>query len=544
MKAKSNGEYIHVYDAFLHKESIKQIKGRFFNAEDKAWIVPLSTENAALLQLLGTELDDNLLELIKPDGAHGAEVQAAMRMPIRAAPYAHQISAFNYALGIYEGGSPGVAILADMGTGKSLMTIAVAGALFCGGKIKRLLVICPKSIVGVWEAEFAKFAEFDHTLAVLSGDGARKTDTLRHMTGCGLQIAVINYESAWRMESELLKWQPDMVVCDESSKIKNPQAKQSRAIHSLGKGAKYKAILTGTPITNSPLDFFSQYKFLDPLIFGNSFYSFRARYAIVGGYGKQQIIGYKNMPELVKKAHSIAYRIKIEDAVELPDKIDEIRAIDLERGARRIYENIDTESYAELMQGEVTTRNVLTRLLRLSQCTGGYIRDDVNGIVQEVSRAKLDALEDIFDECDEQGKKVVVFARFVPEIEAIERLLKKRKTDYSVIHGGITDRAEQVARFQENPNVKVFLGQLQTTGMGLTLTAANVAVFYSLDFSYANYEQSRARIHRIGQTQKCLYIHLVARGTVDEKIMTALKTKGDVARLMVDDYKKLTGGKV
>ena len=111
-----------------------------------------------------------------------------------------------------------------------------------------------------------------------------------------------------------------------------------------------------------------------------------------------------------------------------------------------------------------------------------------------------------------------------------------------MIHGGVTDRAEQVAKFQTDPEVKVFVGQLQTTGMGLTLTAASVAVFYSLDFSFANYEQSRARIHRIGQTQKCLYIHLVAKGTVDEKVMEALKHKGDVARLMVDDYKKLTGG--
>jgi len=394
----------------------------------------------------------------------------------------------------------------------------------------------------VWEAEFAKFAGFDYTAAVLEGDSGRKADTLRHITGAGLQVVVINYESAWRLEAELKRWQADMIVCDESSKIKNPQAKQAKALHNLGKAARYKAILTGTPITNSPLDFFSQYKFVDDSIFGLSFYSFRARYAIIGGYGNHQIIGYKKMSELVEKAHSIAYRIRLEDAVELPDKIDEIRAVELEKNARSIYDAIDRDSYAELMQGEVTTRNILTRLLRLSQCTGGYIRNDEGGDAQEVSRAKLDALEDILDECAEQDKKVVVFARFIPEIEAIERLLKKRGTGYSVIHGGITDRAEQVSRFQTEPDVKVFLGQLQTTGMGLTLTAANVAVFYSLDFSYANYEQSRARIHRIGQTQKCLYIHLVARGTVDEKVMEALRHKGDVARLMVDDYKKIIGG--
>lgn len=428
-----------------------------------------------------------------------------------------------------------------MGTGKTVITIAIVGTLYGLEKVKKMLVVCPKSIVGVWQAEFEKFAAYEYTLAVLEGDSLKKIDTLRHMTGARLQIVVVNYESAWRLEAELQKWDPDMIVCDESSKIKNPQAKQAKTLHKLGQKARYKAILTGTPITNSPLDFFSQYKFLDDSIFGLSFYRFRARYAIIGGYGNHQIIGYKNMAELVEKAHSIAYRIKLEDAVELPDKIDEVRSVELEKNARQLYDSIDKDSYAELMQGEVTARNVLTRLLRLSQCTGGFIRDDVDGIVQEVSRAKIDALEDIIDECEEQGKKVVVFARFIPEIEAIEKMLKKRKTEYSVIHGGIKDRAEQVERFQKDSNVKVFVGQLQTTGMGLTLTAASVAIFYSLDFSYANYEQSRARIHRIGQTKKCLYIHLVAKSTVDEKVMEALKHKASVAKIIVDDYKKLTG---
>lgn len=137
-----------------------------------------------------------------------------------------------------------------------------------------------------------------------------------------------------------------------------------------------------------------------------------------------------------------------------------------------------------------------------------------------------------------------MFARFVPEIEAIKAMLEKKKLGYRLIYGATKDRAEQVKDFQENPDVKVFVGQLQTTGMGLTLTAASVAVFYSLDFSYANYEQSRARIHRIGQKEKCLYIHLVAKNTVDEKIMNALKHKGDIAKLMVDDWRTLLHGKV
>jgi len=244
----------------------------------------------------------------------------------------------------------------------------------------------------------------------------------------------------------------------------------------------------------------------------------------------------------VQLAHSVAFRIRIDDAVELPEFVEEIRPVKLERKAQQIYDGIDKDSFAELMSGEVTARNVLTRLLRLSQCTGGFIRDDEGGVVQEVSRAKLEALEDIVDECMEQEKKVVVFARFVPEIDSIAKMLQKKKIGYALIKGEVTDRAQQVEAFQNDPDTKVFIGQLQTTGMGLTLTAGTVAVYYSLDFSYANYEQSRARIRRIGQKKRGVYIHLVCKDTIDEKVMAALKQKADVSKLLVDDYKKIIGG--
>ena len=431
--------------------------------------------------------------------------------------------------------SKGCAYLMDMGTGKTITTIAVAGTLYNTGNIKRLLVVSPKSIVQVWQQEFEKFAAFPYSIAVLDGDGNKKIDTIRHMNSFGLAVIVVNYESCWRLEAEIARWKPDMIVCDESSKIKNPQAKCSKALHRLGKASRYNLILTGTPITNSPLDFFSQYKFLDESIFGS-------KYAILGGYQNHQIIGYKHLAELVELAHSVAFRIRIDEAVELPEFVEEIRPVKLEKKAQQIYDGIDKDSFAELMSGEVTARNVLTRLLRLSQCTGGFIRDDEGGVVQEVSKAKLEALEDIIDECMEQGKKVVVFARFVPEIDSIAKMLQKKKIGYALIKGDVTDRAEQVDAFQNDPDTKVFIGQLQTTGMGLTLTAGTVAVYYSLDFSYANYEQSRARIRRIGQTKRGVYIHLVCKDTIDEKVMAALKQKADVSKLLVDDYKKLIGG--
>ena len=541
MYAVQSNETIRIYDSYLYKESIKEIDGRQYDAEDKCWVVPLSCENVATLSLIGCELDKTLAAMHKSRRDAFVAVCAHPKPRVKVKLFVHQQNAYDFALESFEK-SKGVALLADMGTGKSMMTIAITGTLEKDKGVKRMLVVCPKSIVGVWEDEFRKFADYKYALTVLDGTMEKKKAAFGFMNGQALQIIVVNYESCWRLESEITKWKPDLIVCDESSKIKNPSASQSKALHRLGRITKYNMILTGTPVTGSPLDFFSQYKFLNDKILGTSFYLFRSRYAVLGGYQNRMVIGYRHIAELVEKVHSVAFRIKIDDAVDLPPFIDETRIVPLEPQAQSIYKRIEKDCYAELSNGEVTARNVLTQLLRLSQCSGGFIRDDIKGEAEQVSSAKLDALEDILDACMDEGRKVVVFARFVPEIVGIEELLKKKQIGYSLIYGATTDRAEQVKKFQEDPNIKVFVGQLQTTGMGLTLTAANVAVFYSLDFSYANYEQSRARIHRIGQKEKCLYIHLVGKGTVDEKILHALKHKGDIANLMVDNWRELLSG--
>lgn len=543
MRAVRADNTIRIYDAYQYRESIREIEGRFYDADDKSWIIPLSAQNCHLLGILGAQLDDELKAVLKSQET--ANFKASVEHPkpmVKATLYEHQQRAYNFALDTLVR-SKGVAILADMGTGKSLMTIAIVGRLVQLGNIKRLLVVCPKSIVGVWEEEFKKFADYRYALSVLEGTLSKKREVFGFMQGTALQVIVVNYESCWRLEWEISKWKPDAIVCDESSKIKNPGTAQSKALHRLGKLTQYNVILTGTPVTNNPLDFFSQYKFLDEGVFGPSYFLFRNRYAIMGGFQNHQIIGYRNLAELVEKVHSIAYRIKIEDAVDMPPYVDEVRSISLEPKAQSIYRMIEQDCYAQLAEdSEVTAKNVLTQLLRLAQCTGGYIRDDSTGIVQKVSGVKLEALDDIIDSCMDENKKVVVFARFVPEIEAIEKLVKSKGLGYSLIYGSTKDRAEQVKQFQEDENVKVFIGQLQTTSMGLTLTAASVAVFYSLDFSYSNYEQSRARIYRIVQKATCLYIHLVCKGTVDEKLMAALQKKGDIAKLMVDDWRSMLSG--
>ena len=355
-----------------------------------------------------------------------------------------------------------------------------------------------------------------------------------------LLVAVINYEATWRLEEELVAWQPDMIICDESQRIKTPGARQSKAMARLGTIARYRMILTGTPVSQGPLDFYSQYRFLDRNIFGTSYYAFRARYALMGGYENRQVIGYQNLDDLVQKAHSVAFRCRKEDCLDLPEQIDQVLFCDLEKDARRVYDQLVRESVAELSEENIVMApNVLSRLLRLSQMTGGYLRVDEQTTL--VSKAKMGLLEETLDDLIEAGKKVVVFARFIPEIEAITKMLDKKKVAHGLIYGAtpMDARGGMVDAFQTDPEVKVFVAQIQTAGLGITLHAADTAIFYSLDYSFANYDQCRARIHRIGQKNNCTYIHLVANNTVDEKVLAALAEKKSLADQVVDNWREL-----
>ncbi len=535
---------------FIDKDKAKEIPGYRWVKTEKCWEYPLSIEIIKQIyeKFPGVETNQVASARIQDMFAKANNVQKAKLqgwkdatpikpMPIKVKPFQHQILGYNIGISI-----PNSALLMEMGTGKSLTAIAIAGRRYLDGEMKKLLVVCPTSIMFVWQDEFEKFADFPYSMLVLDGPVKRRIEKLQNFCGQGLQVAAINYEATWRMEDELRKWAPDMIIADESQRIKTPSAQQSKCLHKLGKIAKYKMILTGTPVTQGPLDFFSQYKFLDPGIFGNSYYAFRARYAVMGGYEGKQVVSYQNLPELIEKAHSIAFRVTKAEALDLPDQIDTIRYCELEPKAQRIYEQMRKECVAEL-EGEkvVTAANVLAKLLRLQQITGGFLGDG-KGRIEKVSGAKLSVLKEILEDIViDAGKKLVIFARFRPEIAAIEKLLQELNIKYECIHGDIDmgARGEKVKAFQTDPDTKVFVAQLQTAGLGITLTAADTAVFYSLDFSFANYDQARARLHRIGQKNNVTNIHLIMKGTVDTKVMGALKKKKNVADVVVDGWRKL-----
>ena len=440
-----------------------------------------------------------------------------------------------------------------MGTGKTLTSIATLGALHQAGKVHRVLVVAPSSVCDVWRREMNAQATFDHEVYVLLGTKAQRLKTLETLRsykgeeGGPLRMAVINYEAVWRdyILPELFDWAPDMIIADESQRIKSHDAAQSIAMHRLGDRAAYKMILSGTPVQNSAIDLYSQFRFLDPTVFGSNFYAFRNRYARMGGFGGKQIIGYQNVDELVRKTYSVAYRVTKAEALDLPEQTFENRYIMLGEDTLSLYKRLRREAVLELENGDtVTATSVLTKLLRLQQLTGGFLTTDEGGEPELISTEKATVLMEIVNDLKDAGQKVVIFARFTAEIDLIRSRLKAADVEYCILDGRtpMKDRGELVERFQKDPKVTAFVAQIQTAGLGITLHAASVAVYYSLDFNLANYSQSLARIHRIGQRHPVTYVHLLASGTVDEKVMAALDAKQDLANSIVNRWREALEG--
>lgn len=443
----------------------------------------------------------------------------------------------------------GFGLLFEMGCGKTLTAIAIAGAGYQMGKVERLLIVAPTSVVAVWPKELQEYAKFKYTCKTLLGEKKQRIkqiDDLLKFPFKALKVAVINYESTWRPEimEKLKEFDADMVIADESQRIKTYDAAQSKAMHELGDQARYKLILSGTPVQTAAIDIWSQYRFLDKTVFGDNFFKFRGRYAIMGGYGNKKIVGYKDLEGLIKKEHSIAFRVTKDEALDLPEQTFETRKIQFNQKEKNLYERIKKDSYAELDGGgHITATTVLTRLLRLQQLAGGFLVQDDAQKPQLVSRAKLDALADIIEDyVIGSGKKLVIFARFIAEVKAIMELADKvlpKELKQVAIYGDIKkeDRGDIVKQFQEDPKTVLFIGQIDTAGTGITLTAADTCVYYSKNFNYATYSQSLSRIHRIGQRNCCTYIDLEIEGTIDELISKALSRKEDMAKTVVDNWR-------
>lgn len=429
-------------------------------------------------------------------------------------PWTHQVEAFEFAKG-----KNGVMLAMDMGTGKSFTTVALCKE----HKAKKVLILCPLSVVNVWPREFEGFK----VVALDTGSVADKTTKAKQaltsaFIGDQPCVIVINYEASWRepFKAFAAKIQFDIVVLDESHRIKSPGGKASRnASQFVKQGCKIIA-LTGTPAPHSPADLYAQFRAINPEIFGTSFNRFKKRYAMMGGYQNYQIIGWRNQEEMKQKFDSVAITIKKEDALDLP----EINHVDipviLSQKARGIYDLIDREFWALVDEGHITASNALVKLLKLQQVTGGFIKDDDEKI-NLIDEAKKISLKDLLTDCN---KPAVVFCRFRQDIQNIREVCEELKLKHGEVSGEVKDLDE--ARFPLDKEVLVV--QIQAGGVGIDLSRASIGIYYSMGFSLGDYLQSLARLHRPGQRHKVTFYHLVATKTVDEKVYKALQQRAHV----------------
>jgi len=442
------------------------------------------------------------------------------------------------------------ALFMEMGTGKSKVAIDTIGALYKAKKISAALILAPKGVYDNWvKGEIPAHLPDDINRMIVrwTPSTAKKfQDEMKELVYepfDGLKVFVMNVEALSTPRGTkaaymfMVKNPANIMVEDESTTIKNRKATRTKNIMMLAKDAKYKRILTGSPVTKSPMDLYSQCMFLSPEALGfSSYYAFQNRYALVqkrkmGTRAFQEIVGYRRLDELNQRLDGFSNRILKEQCLDLPDKMYIRRDVELTDEQKRVYKQMKKLALAKLENGELaTTASVLTQIMRLQQICCGHLQPD-EGEIQALDNNRLRELLEITDEL--QGK-AIIWATYTHDIQQVANALRDRFGPEAVAtYYGATpqdERQEIVERFQEKDGpLRFFVGQPKTGGYGITLTAANTVIYYSNSYDLEIRLQSEDRAHRIGQSRKVTYIDLVSPDTIDEKVLKALRSKIDLA---------------
>ena len=459
-------------------------------------------------------------------------------------PYEHQKDALKKCYN-----KEAFAIFAEMGTGKTKIALDNACILYNQGKIDRLLVIAPKGTYMNWVDQEIPIHIPDYVdkkvVAWKQSTSQKYMSELKSMMNNNfeLKIMVMNVEAFSTKRgsdfARLFLIGRSMMIIDESTTIKNPKAKRTKAILDLRKETKYRRILTGSPVTQSPMDLWAQMDFLDPEILGqSSYYAFRTRYAVVieataagGTHRYQKIVKFRNLKELGDIVSPHSYRILKKDCLDLPDKVYTKREVELSDEQKKAYGEMKENAISVLKGQSMTAINVLTQLIRLHQITCGHMKTDS----AETLDLKNNRLDELMQILGETTGKVIIWANYIHDIEAIEKMIKKEFGNESCCtYYGATateDRQKCINKFQDpDSKLRFFIGNTQTGGYGITLTEASTVIYYSNNYDLEKRIQSEDRAHRIGQKNKVLYIDLVTKGTVDEKIIQSLRSKVNIAK--------------
>ena len=467
-------------------------------------------------------------------------------------PYEHQLIALEKSWDKEE-----YAYFMEMGTGKSKVLIDNIAMLYDKGKINGVLIVAPKGVYKNWYSSeipthLASHIEYKSVLwtASISKTKQEELNSL-FKSDFNLHVLVMNVEAfstpkGVTFARKFLNSHKTLFAIDESTTIKTHKAARTKNIISISQIAKYRRILTGSPITKSPLDLYTQCKFLNEHLLGfSSYLTFQNRYAnmvrkMFGGRQVWIIQSYQRLDELSKIIEPFSYRVLKEDCLDLPEKIYIKREIELTEEQEKLYGTMKQMALATLNGKLLTAPNVLTQLMRLHQITCGHFKSD-DGKVQKLENNRIKELMSILDETE---GKVIIWANYIYDIENIVEAIKKEYGDNSVVpyYGEVNtdERQKGIERFQDPLSpFRFFIGNPQTGGYGITLTAANTVIYYSNGYDLEKRLQSEDRAHRIGQKKSVTYIDLIAEKTIDEKIVKALRKKIDIAsQIMGEELKE------
>jgi len=406
------------------------------------------------------------------------------------------------------------ALLMEMGTGKTRVAIEY----ILKTRKRPVLVVIPKSVLPAWEKELDLYPRLE--VSYLFG---KKVDRIA-ATHSQAPLHIINYEYLWTLLPELQARRYDTIIFDESTMIKSPRAKRTKAATRLADRAARTFLMTGSPVSNSPLDSFCQFRTLGSDVLGDNYWEFRNYHCIMGGYEFYEVIDYYDLESLRDRMGEFSFVRKKSECLDLPPKLFEDRRVSMLPEQREIYKRVKKDLLLELKGIPFLVGNVLTKMLRLSQIAGGHLTME-NGSLITFPSCKDDELLRLMDEVGEQ--KVVVWVRFIHELRKVSSLLK----DWGVVSmcGKTKNRRDVIESFQSDPGVRVMVCQIQVGKFGITLTSGTVAVYYSKTYSLEDYSQSQDRIHRIGQEKSVTIVNLNVRGTIDVTLQRALDHKRDLA---------------
>ena len=464
-----------------------------------------------------------------------------MNYKFKTKPYAHQLTALEKSWN-----KENFAYFMEMGTGKTKVLIDNMSMLYDKGKIDGALIVAPKGVVKTWYEQELPTHLPDHIENVsvlwqpnITKGQQEKLESLFEIE-TALHILVMNVEAlstdkGVKFATKFINSHKALMAIDESTTIKTPTAKRTKNIIGIGQNAKYKRIMTGSPITKNPLDLYTQCEFLDPwLLDFSSYYAFRNRYAEmktmhVHGRSIQVVDKFQNLSELSDTVKQFSYRVLKEDCLDLPPKVFIKRHVTLTPEQKKVYEQMKKAAIAVLNGKVTTTMTVLTQLMRLHQITCGYVAAD-DGTTQQVESNRLNELMSVLEDTD---GKVIIWANYQMSVSEIMQALTKKYGANSFVHYyGLTpqeDRQDYIRKFQNDPECRFIIGTPQTGDYGITLTQANTVIYYSNGYDLAKRLQSEDRAHRIGQKKTVTYIDLIAEDTIDEKIVEALRKKINIA---------------